>query len=184
MCAISACVLFVLVELVTTIDRQSHCSYDNQDSCTSNKKEWIASQHGHLSSKVTSSDSNSFNWLVCIVVVFAAKDPSGGVVVTETRELKETITTLVAELSIASVASHVITACRPLNVYMAERTLLTVCYAFNCTSLGPLEELLVPLLELPARKIVVPRCMTAEAPFMAALFTSESDVFFPKPSAS
>lgn len=110
MCAVSSCVLLVLVELVTTIDWQSHCSYHNQDSCTGNKEDWIASQHGHLSPKVTTSDSEPLNRLVCIVVVFAAKDASGGVVVTKTRELKETIPTLVAELSIASVASHVITA--------------------------------------------------------------------------
>lgn len=178
------CVLSELVELVTAIDWQSHRSYHNQDSCTSDKEDWIACQHGDLSSKVTTSDSDSLNRLVCIIVVFAAKDTSGGVVVTETRELKETISTLVAKLSIASVASHVITTSRPLNVYTTERTFLTVGYALNCAFLGPLGELFVSFLELFACEIVVPRCMATEAPIMAAPFTSEPDLFFPKPSAS
>lgn len=180
----SACVLLELVEFVTPIDRQSHRSYHNQDSCTGNEEEWVASQHGQFSSKVTTSHGESLNRLVCIVVVFATKDTSGGVVVTKTRELEETIPTLVAELSIASVASHVITASRPLNVHTTERTFLTVGYSLNCTSLGPLGEVLVSLLELSACEIVVPRCMAAEAPIMAALFTSKPDVFFPKPFAS
>ena len=116
--------------------------------------------------------------------MFAAKDASGGVVVTKARELEKTIPTLVAELGIASVASHVITASRPLNVYTTERTFLTVGYALNCMSLGPLGKVLVSLPELSAREIVVPRRMAAEAPIMAALFTSKPDVFFPKLSGS
>lgn len=104
--------------------------------------------------------------------------------VTKTGELKKAVTTLVAEFSVTSVTGHVITAGRPLDVDQTEWALLAVGDAVVRASLGPLEELLVPLLELSAAESLVPRCMATEAPLVAALFASDLDIFFTEPSGT
>ena len=178
---IFASVLAKLVEFVAAIDWQSHSTHDHYNSCSSDKEERIARQHGQLCSKVASPHGHPLGRLVLAVVVLATKDTGASVVVAQTGKFEETISTLVAELCVASVAGHVITSSGSLDVDLTERTLLAVGDAGVCVSFGPLGELFVSPLELFAGDALVPRCVATEAPVMAALFTVDPNVFFTVP---
>ena len=93
-CTILACVLSILVQLVSPVDGHSHSSYNKQHSCTGHKESRIASQHGHLSSKVASSNCHSFDRVALAVVVLAAQDTGFGVMISKTGKLEEPISTL------------------------------------------------------------------------------------------
>ena len=147
---IFASVLAKLVELVAAIDWQSHSTHDHHHSCSSDKEERIACQHGQLCSEVASPHGYPLGRLVFAVVLLATKDTSASVVVTQTGKFEKTISTLVAELRVTSVAGHVIASSGSLDVDLTERTLLAVGDAGVCVPFGPLGELFVSPLELLA----------------------------------
>ena len=181
---ILACVLSVLVQFVSPIDGQSHSSNDKYHSCTSHKESGIAGKHGYFSSKVASPNRYSLGGVALAIVVLAAQDASFCVVVSKARKLKKSVSTLVAELCIAAIAGHVITASGSLDVNSAEWAFLAVGDASIRMPLGPPGELSISLPELLAGQILMPRCMTSETPVMAAPHTCDLDVFFTNISSS
>ena len=177
-------VLPVLVQFVPSIDGQSHSSNDKYHSCTGHKERGIAGKHGYFSSKVASPNRHSLGWVVLAVVVLAAQDTSFGVVVSKARKLKKPVSTLVAELCIAAIASHVITAGGSLDVDSAEWAFLAVGDASIRAPLGPPGELSISLSELLTGHVLMPWCMASETPVMAAPHTRDLDVFFTNVSPS
>ena len=93
-------------------------------------------------------------------------------------------TTFVAELGIASVASHVIASRCPLDVHPAHRTFLAVGVACFTFPLCPVLELPVSFLESFARQSLVPGGVALEAPLKVARGASQFDVLLFQPELS
>lgn len=164
----SASVLLEFVQSVATVDRQDKNSSCNKNSGSTYKQDGIASHRGHLCPQVSPTDRLPLKRAILFKVLLAAKDAQVIVVVTESRNLNETPTALVTEVSVTSVASHVVAAGRALDEHSAYRTLLTVGDTTLVPSLCPhMEQLLAPF-ELLAGEVLVPGGVAVVAPLVIA----------------
>lgn len=75
------CPLLELVVLAGSVDRQGHHTHHHHHSRPGHKQHWVAGEHGQLGSQIAPPHRLPLCRSVHLVVVLAAKDAGGGVVV-------------------------------------------------------------------------------------------------------